>query len=303
MRQPSQTRALWIALVGVPLLFAALAGLQTRIDAQTRTVAQQKEDLLLRSPSVIKKMSLGYNSLLADIYWTRAVQYYGARFATKGATFELLWPLLDICTTLDPKLIVAYRFGAIFLSESGTGGAGRPDLAVELVNRGIATNPDEWRLNMDLGFLYYWRLKDYGESATAFLDGSKKPGAPSWLAIMAARVAQKGGSLETSRMIWSEIYESNKDPKIRQRALDTLRGLKAEEDERQLNEIADEYKQRFGRYPTSTSELRSAGLLAGIPVDPLGYPYVFDRNGKAQLNPESPVMIPQEPNMPPATSH
>lgn len=303
MKQPSQTRALWTALVAVPLLFAAIAGLQTRIDSQTRTVAQQKEDLLLRSPSVIKKMSFGYDSLLADVYWTRAVQYYGGRFATKGATFDLLWPLLDIATTLDPRMIIAYRFGAIFLSESGTAGAGRPDLAVELVKRGIAANPDEWRLNMDLGFLYYWRMKDYSASATAFLDGSKKPDAPPWLAVMAARVAQKGGSLETSRMIWSEIYESNRDPKVRDWALKTLQGLKAVEDELQLDEIAAEYEKRFGRYPTSTSELRSAGLLMGIPVDPLGYPYVFGSDGKAQLNPDSPVIIPKEIKTPPSSSH
>ncbi len=88
-------------------------------------------------------MSLGYDSLLADLYWTRAVQYYGSRAGFADAKFGLLWPLLDIATTLDPKLIVAYRFGAIFLSEPPPAGAGRTDLAIELVKRGIAENPDE----------------------------------------------------------------------------------------------------------------------------------------------------------------
>jgi len=297
MNRPTHLR--WTALVAVPLLFAAIAGLQMRIDPEMDSFAPQKDDLLLRSPSAIKKMSLGYDSLLADIYWTRAVQYYGARFNTKGATFPLLWPLLEITTTLDPRLIVAYRFGAFFLAESGTGGPGRADLAVELVRRGIASNPDEWRLNMDLGFLYYWRLKDYQSSASAFLDGSKKPNAPPWMKVMAARVAQKGGSLETARMIWSEIYESNKDPKIRERALDTLRGLKALEDEIELNQLADAYQKRFGHYPASASELRSAGLIQGIPVDPAGYPYVFGPDGKAVLDPTSPVVIPKEIKDPP----
>ena len=35
---------------------------------------------------------------------------------------------------------------------------------------------------------------------------------------MAARIAQKGGSIETSRMIWSELYESTKDPIIQKDA-------------------------------------------------------------------------------------
>jgi hypothetical protein len=303
MSHSHQARWRLLALLAVPLLFVAIAVLQTRIDPEMDSLAQQKDDLLLRSPSAIQKMSLGYDSLLADIYWTRAVQYYGARFTTKGATFPLLWPLLDITTTLDPQLLIAYRFGAVFLSESGTAGAGRPDLAVELVKRGIAANPDEWHLNMDLGFLYYWRLKDYQSSSAAFLDGSNKPAAPAWMKVMAARVAQKGGSLETSRMIWSEIYESNKDPKIRERALETLRGLKAAEDEAELDQLADEYQKRFGRYPASVGELRAVGLIPAIPVDPDGYPYVLRPDGKAALDPKSSVVIPKEIKGPPTPGH
>jgi len=294
MSRSGQSRLRSTALVAVALLFILIAGLQRRIDSDMDSLAQQSDDLLLRSPAAIQKMSFGYDSLLADIYWTRTVQYYGSRFTVKGATFPLLWPLLDISTTLDPHLLVAYRFGAVFLSESGTAGPGRPDLAVQLVKRGIASNPDEWQLDMDLGFLYYWRLKDYQSSAAAFLEGSNKPNAPPWLKVMAARVAQKGGSLETSRMIWSEIYESNQDPKIRERALETLRGLKAAEDEVELNQLADEYQKRFGHFPTSVGDLRSAGLIQAIPVDPDGYPYVFQPDGKAALDPESSVIIPKE---------
>jgi len=118
--------------------------------------------------------------------------------------------------------------------------------------------------------------------------------------VMAARVAQKGGSLETSRMIWSEIYESNKDPKIRERALETLRGLKAAEDEIELNQLAEEYRKRLGRYPASVNELHSAGLIGGIPVDPDGYPYLLEPDGKAALDPKSPVIIPKEIKSPPS---
>jgi hypothetical protein len=299
VNRPSQNRALWAAIAGVPLLFASIAALQTRIDPLTRTPAQEKEELILRSPSTVKKMSLGYESLLADIYWTRAVQYYGSRVGTDNPKFDLLWPVLDIATTLDPKLIVAYRFGAVFLSEPGMGGPGRADLAVELVKRGIAANPGQWRLYGDLGFIYYWWLRDYANSAAAYLEGSKDPNALPWLKMMAARVAEKGGSLETSAMIWSELYSSTNNPRIRARAQQMLRGLKAQQDEMVLNNLAAEYNRRFGRYPASTRELRDAGLLGGIPVDPDGFPYVFGPDGKARLNPKSTVVIPSAPQEPP----
>jgi hypothetical protein len=291
----SQTRTLWSALAGVPLLFAAIAALQIRIDARTQSVAQQKEELLLRSGDALKKLSMGYDSFLADIYWTRTVQYYGARVGTENPDFSLLWPLLDLTTALDPKLVAAYRFGAIFLSEKGAGGAGRTDLAIELVKRGIAANPDVWQLDTDLGFLYYWRLKDYPDSAAAYLEGSKNPKSPVWLKLMAARVAAKGGSLDTSAMIWSQIYQSNNDASVRKFALQQLRELKAEQDETHLDDLIEQYRTRFGRYPSATNELVNAKLLPGIPVDPAGVPYAIGPDGKSKLDPRSPVAIESSP--------
>ena len=57
------------------------------------------------------------------------------------ANLDLLWPLLDVTTTLDPHLLVAYRFGSMFLSDAPPRGAGRPDLGMQLIQRGIQANP------------------------------------------------------------------------------------------------------------------------------------------------------------------
>src|ERR1700732_5583231 len=105
MSAASQFWRSWAAVVAASVLFAAIAMLQVRIDAQTRSAAQQKEELVLSSGPMLQKISLGYDSLLADIYWTRAVQYYGGKLGTPDAKFDLLWPLLDITTTLDHALI------------------------------------------------------------------------------------------------------------------------------------------------------------------------------------------------------
>ncbi len=291
-------RLVWITLIVAPVLFAAIAALQVSIDARTRSMASQKQELLLRSGPLVKKLSLGYDPLLADIYWTRAVQYYGARIGQPHADFDLLWPLLDLTTTLDSRLLPAYRFGAIFLSEPLPIGAGRTDLAVDLVKRGIAANPDAWQLDSDLGFLYYWRQKDYPNAAAAYLVASRVPNSPPWLKLMAARVADKGGSIETSRMIWSELYESTKNPRVRENAFEKLRGLKAQEDKMHLDELAEDYRKRFGYSPASTKEMRDAGILNGIPLDPDGLPYRIGPDGKSRLDPRSMVVIEQDSGTP-----
>jgi tetratricopeptide (TPR) repeat protein len=285
------------AVAAVSVLFIAIAMLQDRIDAQTRSMAQQ-EELVFSSGPMLKKMSLGYDSLLADIYWTRAVQYYGAALREPARGFRLLPSLLDITTTLDPHLIIAYRFGAIFLSEPGRSGAGRPDLAIDLVKRGIAANPDAWELGANLGFLYYWHIKDYAAASEAYLEASKNPKAPPALKITAARIAQKGGDLDTSMMIWAQYYKSSQDPQVQKMARDHIEGLQAVKDERAIDALSEQYYASFGRYPSSTKDLRDAGLLGGIPVDPSGVPYIIEPDGKSRLDPSSTVRVEVPPKLP-----
>lgn len=291
LRITSHVRSVALAVVVIPALFVAIAALQARIDVLSSSMTPEKEDLLLRSGPLLKKLSLGYDPLLADIYWTRAVQYYGTRLQNRKGTFELLGPLLNIAATLDPKLLVLYQFGGIFLSEHPPAGAGRADLAVELVKRGIAANPNEWRLYHELGFLYYTRLKDYQSASQAFLDGSAVPGAPAWMKIMAARVAEHGESLETSRFIWAEVYDSTRDESVRKRAREHVESLDAAIELKRLNGISEDYWKKFGRFPTSIQELRNSGLVQGDLTDPAGYPYIMGPNGVPQLDPRSPIPI------------
>jgi tetratricopeptide (TPR) repeat protein len=280
----------WVAVIIVPVLLVCVVALQRGIDSQRNILEKQSDELLIQSGPLLKRLSLGYDALLGDIYWTRAVQYYGAKLPTSDRDFHLLAPLLDVATTLDPNLIPAYHFGAFFLSEK-QGGAGRPDLAVDLVKKGIAANPNNTQISADLGFLYYMRLKDYKKAAAAYLETSKIPGASQLFKILAARIATKGGALDTSRIIWSEVYETTQDEQVKKRALEALKGLKAQSDEMQLDQLSDDYHTRFGRYPQSTRELVEAAMIKGIPLDPDGFPYVFGADGKSQLDPKSTVTI------------
>src|SRR3954453_13227364 len=74
-----------------------------------------EEVLYLPSGKSVKRLSLGYSSLLADIYWTRAVQYFGNKSNQRSMRYDLLYPALDIATDLDPHLIGSYEFGSLFL--------------------------------------------------------------------------------------------------------------------------------------------------------------------------------------------
>lgn len=287
--QKIMTWVLW--LVVLPLGFAAVWQLQHGIDAQRASLSEERDDLLLRSGKLMRAMSLEYAPLMADIYWTRVVQYYGNKRVRKQTNLDLLWPLLDITTTLDPNLLVAYRFGAVFLSQAAPSGAGRPDQAVELIQRGIKANPEYWRLYEDLGFVYYFDLKDYPKASAAFEEGSKQPGAQIWMKVMAAKIAAEGESYATSYYLWKDIYETTSDPSVKKNALIHLELVQAKEDCRQIDLAADEFEKRSHRRPTRLGELVQAGLLLPkLLKDPEGFEYVFGEKGKAELSVDSPLL-------------
>jgi tetratricopeptide (TPR) repeat protein len=274
------------------LLFPGFAGvwkLQEKIDAQFDGMHQEADDLVLRSGKLLKVMSLEYAPLMADLYWTRVVQYYGDKAVRRDSNFELLWPLLDVTTTLDPNLLVAYRFGSMFLSENAPQGAGRPDLAIQLIQRGIQANPEYWRFYEDLGFIYYFELQDYGKAAAAFLEGSKNPDAKTWMKVLAAKVSEQGDNSETSAFLWNDIYTTTTDPQMKENAATHLQLLKSDEDCKAIDAVSIDFEKKNSRKPSSMQELVSAGMLKGVPADPTGHSYVLDGDGKAQLDPDSPL--------------
>jgi tetratricopeptide (TPR) repeat protein len=280
MRQRRKVTIVAGACMAISL--AASAFVLHRSD-ELRPQATLDEVLYLNSPKVLKRASLGYDGLLADIYWTRAVQYFGGRHHDGAQSYNLLFPLLDITTHLDPQLVVAYQFGASFLAPPPPGGAGQPERAIQLMEFGIQNNPDNWKLYYDLGFVYYMNLKDYRKAADAFERGSKVPNAHPFLRLLAAQMAEHAGEFDTARMMWTATYQNSQDKLIRQNAVEHLRALRVDEDITHLQDVVTRFGERTGRLPASISELASAERLPGIPADPDGHPYRLTAEGRVEV--------------------
>lgn len=277
MSSPSiSPRRTWTTLVCSTLLVLCLVGSVLTL-VQVNAAREQtvlKEALYLPSARTVKALSLGYTGLMADIYWTRVVQYFGGKHQAHAEHYKLLAPLLEIATTLDPKLMPAYEFGSIFLAQSPPEGAGNPQAAAALVKKGIQNNPAAWRLWYHLGFIYFQEMHDSKAAAEAFLTGSRVPGALPWMKTMAAYLAQNAGEAETARYLWTQIYnDPASGPSIRENAAKRLIALRVDEDVERLQALVDRYRAQRGTVPQSFQQLVEAGYLRGVPVDPLGHPY------------------------------
>ena len=193
-----------------------------------------------------------------------------------------------------PPLDACLPFWSNVLSDAVPRGAGQPDLAVKLLKRGIAANPEEWRLYQDLGNVYYFDKKDYVKASEAFATGSNLPGAYIWMKTMAAKIATEGASLETSYFLWKQVYDAAKEPATKENAETHLMLIRGQMDCREIDRLADEYAKENGKPAGRISDLVQAGLLKGVPRDAKGYPYVLGEDGKAQLNPKSPLIEQQD---------
>lgn len=292
---PVSLRAFLLLIV----LMGAVVGLQALHERGGGPPAGATAKMLyVRSPEAMKRLALSYDDLLADIYWIRAVQHYGS---TKLSTdpdrqYDLLYPLLDLTTSLDPRFDVAYYFGSIFLAESPPGGPGRSDLAIALLEKGLRAQPLKWEFAQSIGFVHYWWRQDYQEAAAWFSRAAAFPNAPFWMAPLAAVTLAQGGSRESSRLLWQHIERTVEHESFRNEATRRLQQLDAMDQLDGLREVVAAFQRRVGRLPSGWEELRRAGYLRGIPVDPTGTPYRL-QSGIVSLGPDSRLNpLPTEPS-------
>jgi hypothetical protein len=265
-------------VVVIALLMAMAIGLQVWRDRGWVAYEPATPVMWLRAAPAIKRAALGFDALAADLYWIRAVVYFGRQgLSTDPAkNYDLLHPLLDLVTTLDTRFSAAYRFGAVFLSETPPNGPGRPDLAVSLLERGVERSPERWEYMHDIGFVYYWHNRDFEKGAQWMERASQVPGSPFWLKSTAATMHSERGNRQSARLLWRQLRDAAETDTMRNMAdlrlaqFDAMDGIDA------LTDIVWRFREASGRIPGGWQELIAARLLRAVPRDPAGVPFEID---------------------------
>jgi tetratricopeptide (TPR) repeat protein len=298
--RPSGRDAILVSILVIGL--AAVVGLSRWIDSHRRpTNFGVAEEQLYLNGTTVRRISLGFNGLAADWYWMRSLQYVGGKLLNaqerirlddmSSLNLNLLAPLLDAATTLDPQFMEPYEYAAVVLP-----GVNVED-AIRIVNKGIAANPSAWRLYQHLGYVY-WQRQDYQKSAQIYAAGGKLPGAPRWMTEMGARMLAEGGSIQAARQMYQHLYDESKDDQVKQMLQLRLLQVDSFEQRDLIRSVLSDYFSRFKRCPDSwkdvTTTLRSFRLHvdanSGGPLDPAGTPYVLVKGGcDVDLDPKSQI--------------
>ena len=289
-----------------PLLVVAAAGLvlgaagvQRAIDARFGTERAAEAVVYLLDGRLLRRTALGFPQALADVYWLRALQYFGATHhhvsgptgrtrGTRSDPSETLFRVLNIITDLDPRFSAAYTNGAHFLGHHGDqAGLGR---AIRLLEKGIRANPRDWHHYFDLGFVYYFYARDYETAARVFAAGAVQPGAPVWMGAVTARSQALSGDRQTARALAIYLRDTATEASTRQGADFLVLQLDALDRRDELEVVVSRYQAATGRFPASWEEVVNAGALPGVPEDPAGVPYALEPQARrVRISHESPL--------------
>ena len=291
MPAPKPALMMIVAVAGVVVSLAGAVGLQVTRDRLYAGQSRETERILyVRSGEAVRRIALDFDALWADVYWIRAIQHYGGERLSTGRprNYDLLFPLLDLTTTLDPYFNIAYRFGAIFLSEPAPGGPGRPDQAIGLLQKGIGVQPNKWQYYHDIAFVYYWHLRDFQAAARWFERAAERPKAPNWLRPMMATMLSASNDRASARFLWNQILQSDEEwlQKTATRSLMQLDAL----------DLIDQLEAVARRFPPAPGETYSwealirRRILRAVPVDPTGTAFEIEpSDGSVRVAGTSPL--------------
>jgi hypothetical protein len=223
---------------------------------------------LLPNGTLVKPLALGYHHVAADLLWLNIVQVLGER-EVRQADYEWLFHALDVATTLDPHYVYAYDIGGVVLAEL----AGRVDWSNALLEKGLAANPEAWRLPFQLGFNAFFHQQNYVRAADYMAVAGRLPGRPAYVPELAARLYVEGKQPALALDFLDAMERETDDAQV----LAVLQRRKSEvileRDLTMLEAAVQRYRDRVGRGPESFDELIQAGDLASLPAEPFGGAY------------------------------
>jgi len=237
----------------------------------------EQEEGFVPQPELVRSASFGFTALAADYYWLQAVQLAGgAGDASRHSAY--VGKLLDVVTELDPWVDHPYRFAAVWMVDSEK----NVRHANELLRRGIAYHPEDWRDRFYLGFNQFFYLDENEAAAETLEPATRVAGAPRYLPRLVARLRSQSDGLDSAAIFLEELARRAPDDYKRAEYEKALDEIETERRARFLDEARAEYKRRSGRDITALEDLLAgpSPVLRQIPSEPNGWEWKLNETGQ-----------------------
>ncbi|MCJ7581108.1 MAG: hypothetical protein MUP98_11310 [Candidatus Aminicenantes bacterium] len=249
------------------LVFMAL---KLKIDGIPRTKVPGSSIIYVPSGKHLKYASFGNSTMMADIIYLWAIQYY-SNYNIQDR-YNYLDHIFTIISELDPKYLDPYEVGALIAFFE----AKNVDLAFEILDRGLEKNPDQWIFPFQAGHYAQHYLKDFSLARDYYEKTMKIEGAPAQTERLAANATFKLMDYEAALQSWLEIYKNATDERIKKIASNHLYNVRASKDIQLIKDAINLYSEKFGRRPLNLDQLVREGYLSSVPKDMDEKDYIYN---------------------------
>jgi len=238
--------------------------------------------IYIPSGKYLKFVTFGNSSITADLIYLWAIQYYSEY--TIVDRYKYLDHIFSIISELDHRYLDPYELGAIIAAYE----ARDLDIALNILDRGLEKNPDQWIFPYEAGHYAVMLKKDYQLAREYYKKTMEIEGAPPIAKRLYADAAFKSMDFQTSWQTWLEIYETAEDERIKKIASNHLYQVKAGMDIHTIKEAMARFKEKYGHNPEDLPRLVKAGFLDSLPKDLDGKDYLYDTTTREVKSPTIP---------------
>lgn len=260
----------------------AFLGLKLKLDQIPREKMPGSSIIYLPSGKYLKYATFGYSSLLADLIYIWAIQYYSNYDIPDR--FQYLDHIFSIISALDPHYLDPYELGSMIAIYE----AHDAQLAFRLLEMGFEKNPQEWIFPYIAGHYAQMFLKDYQLARKYYKQALAIEDSPPILKRLYAHATFRLGDYQTAWQNWLEIYQESRDERIKKIALNHLYLVKSAMDKEKIETALRQFREKFGYFPQQLEELVQKGILAEIPKDLDGREYLYNKEEGTISAPRSP---------------
>jgi hypothetical protein len=266
------------------LVFAALPFLggmgahhfQAATDPGRWAQASELRTVFLPSPEATKVASLGFNMVIADLMWIRAVLLFVDFLGSEG-DHGAQWThsVLKTVGTLDPAWRTPFFYGGGMLRLLNN-----VEGSDEIFADGMKAFPQDAYFPFSLAMNAYLHHQDLDLAVKHLQAAAAMPGAPRWYRSAAAEFISRRGQRTTALLYLKEQIDNANSERERILLDNKFKSLQHE----QVSEMLQGRKKKWEAFNGRTME--SVKSLAPLPPDPLDGQWIVAVDGKVRSSVE-----------------
>jgi hypothetical protein len=206
--------------------------LQINLKKPEIKISKQQSALNINQ-NFLKFFSLGNKRLISDILWIQTLLESDNEHYSLRDKNSWMYHRFHSISELDPLFYENYLWGGQFLSIVKDDVEGASDI----YERGLKHYPNDYKLNFNSGFNYYFEMGDLPKGLAALRKIKDHPDLPAPVKNVINKLEfETSGNYELALNFLILNYNQTNDKVIRKKILSEIYSLKAEKDLKCLNE-------------------------------------------------------------------